>query len=78
MKWQDIVISIAQIFSIIALIPSIRSKDKPAKTTSLIAMICVLAITICLFTLQLWLGSFTAFLIAVCWGILYIQKRKKP
>lgn len=76
MKWQDIVISICQIFFVVAMIPSIRSSDKPALTTSVMNVILVSIITVCLFTLKLWFSSFTAAMVGLTWSVLAIQKHK--
>ncbi len=76
MRWQDLVISVCQLFFVIAMIPSIRSNDKPALTTSIMNVILVAIITVCLFTLKLWFSSFTAALVGLTWSILAIQKRK--
>lgn len=77
MKWQDIVIAITQIGFIFSMLPSIRSKDKPALLTSVLNVILVSVIATCLLTLHLWLGTITAFMIAGTWAILAVQKSKK-
>jgi len=76
MRWQDIVISVAQIGFVIALLPSIRSKEKPAIATSIMNVILVCTIAMSLLTLRLWFSSFTAFLIAAAWAVLAIQTIK--
>jgi len=76
MRWQDIVISVAQIFFVIALIPSIRGKDKPALTTSAMNTILVCTVATTLLTLELWFSALTAFAIGVGHLILTIQKAK--
>lgn len=76
MRWQDIVISVTQIFFVIALIPSIRGKDKPALVTSGMNTILVCIIAITLLTLQLWFSAVTAFAIGAGHLMLTIQKAK--
>lgn len=76
MRWQDIVISIAQLCFVIAMIPSIRGKDKPAAATSIMNVILVAIIAGCLLTLRLWFSAFTALVVAITWSILAIQKLK--
>ncbi len=76
MRWQDIVISICQIFFVVAMIPSIRSNDKPAFSTSVMNVILVGIIVVCLFTLNLWFSSITAAMVGLTWSVLAIQKRK--
>ncbi len=74
MRWQDIVISIAQLCFIIAMIPSIRSNDKPASSTSIMNIILVTVIATCLLTLKLWFSALTAIAIATTWAVLAVQK----
>ena len=76
MIWQDIVISIAQVFFVVALIPSIRGKDKPALVTSIMNTILVSAIAATQLTLNLWFSALTALAIAAGHLILTIQKAK--
>ncbi len=76
MRWQDIVISVAQLCFIFAMLPSIRSKDKPATATSIMNVVLVCTIAACLLTLKLWFSALTALAIAVTWAILAIQKIK--
>ncbi len=76
MRWQDIVIAVAQVLFVVSMIPSIRSNDKPALTTSVMNVILVGIISACLFTLQLWLAAGTAVIIAIAWGVLAFQKLK--
>jgi len=73
MLWQDIVISISQLILFIGLIPSIKSAQKPALSTSVISASAVTVITITLGTLYLWLSVVTASLIAGGWWILAWQ-----
>ena len=74
MRWQDIVISICQIGFVIALIPSIRSRQKPILFTSMTTFILVSIITLCLFSLKLWFAGITGAMIAVAWGTLVVQR----
>ncbi len=74
MRWQDIVISIAQLCFIFAMIPSIKSNDKPALATSVMNVLLVCTISFCLLTLHLWFSALTAITIAITWAILAVQK----
>lgn len=76
MRWQDVVISITQLCFIFAMIPSIRSNDKPAVATSVMNVVLVGIIAICLLTLRLWFSALTALAVAITWGILAVQKTK--
>ena len=73
--WQDIVIMIACFGFAVALIPSIRGKQKPEKASCVLTILLLLAIAVSFATLGLWL-SFSAEITAiVAWGILLFQKR---
>lgn len=74
MRWQDIVISVAQLCFIIAMLPSIKSNDKPAVATSVMNVVLVAVIATCMLTLRLWFSAFTALTIASTWAILAVQK----
>lgn len=76
MVWQDIVIAVAQIFFVIALIPSITTKDKPALATSAMNMTLVWTVAATMSTLHLWFSTITAFAIGCGHLILTIQKAK--
>lgn len=83
MRWQDIVISVCQLLFVVAMVPSIRGKDKPALATSLMNVALVMAIAVSLLTLKLWFSTFTALLVAGSWALLAVQKfgaraRTKP
>uniref|UniRef100_A0A6M3KXT7 Uncharacterized protein n=1 Tax=viral metagenome TaxID=1070528 RepID=A0A6M3KXT7_9ZZZZ len=75
MIWQDVVIMVSCFGFAIALIPSIKSNQKPTKSSCLLTIILLSAIAICFATLKLWL-SFTAEISSIiAWGILLFQKR---
>jgi hypothetical protein len=76
MAWQDIVISIAQLSFIFALLPSIRSKDKPATATSIMNAVLIFTIATCLLTLKLWFSAASAYIVTIAWVILAVQKIK--
>lgn len=76
MLWQDYVIAIAQIGFIIALIPTLFTKDKPPVSTSFMNVIILAIITFCLFTLELYFSTVTASAIAITWAIVGFQKMK--
>lgn len=76
MQWQDYVISISQIFFVIALIPSIRGQHKPDAITSVMFCTFVAIVGACLLSLELWISAATAFLGAIAWAILAVQKIK--
>ena len=76
MVWQDIIIAAAQIFFIVALIPSLTTKDKPALTTSVMNTILVWSIAATQCTLHLWFSAVTAGAIGIGHATLAVQKAK--
>ena len=59
MLWQDYVIAISQIFFVFALIPSIRTNNKPALLTSTTYALIITVIASCLLSLGLWFSAAT-------------------
>lgn len=76
MIWQDFVIATAQIFFIVALIPSLTTKDKPALATSTMNMTLVWIVAATQFTLHLWFSTLTAFAIGIGHMTLAVQKSR--
>ncbi len=74
MSWQDIVFSIGQWIFIIALIPLIFSKDKPALSSSLMTGTVLAVFAFTYSTLSLWTASASTVLSAGAWFILATQK----
>lgn len=74
MIWQDIILTGAQIFFAISLLPSIFSKDKPALATSALTSFMLYVIGYVNYTLTLYGASLGLFLVATLWGVLAIQK----
>lgn len=74
MTWQEIVLAVGQVVFIIALLPSIFSKDKPEIWTSILTGTVALSISITYTTLSLKAAAISAFFNFVAWGILAIQK----
>lgn len=74
MSWQEIVLAIGQVVFMIALLPSIFSKDKPEIWTSILTGTVALSIAITYTTLSLETAAISAFFNFVAWSILAIQK----
>jgi len=72
--WQDYVLAVGAFIFSVALIPTLRSKQKPALPTSILTSIvlCVFAVTYA--SLGLWLAVVAQFLGAFVWGILAWQR----
>ena len=77
MIWQDVVIMIACFGFAIALIPSIKGKRKPERSSCLITTILLTAIAISFATLGLWLSVAAEITAIIAWGILLFQKRSQ-
>lgn len=76
MIWQDIVIMISCFGFSLALIPTIKGKHKPEKSSCLLTFVLLSLCAISFATLGLWL-SFVAELTAIiAWGILFFQRRR--
>jgi len=77
MVWQDIVLSIGAWLFIIALIPSIRGKDKPPMTTSVLTGSVLAVFSLTYATLELWLSVLSTTLLSGAWFVLAAQKARK-
>lgn len=68
------IIAVGQWFFLIALLPSIFGKDKPALATSILTgtVLAVLAFTYA--TLSLWVSTISGILVSSAWFILAVQK----
>lgn len=73
--WQDVVIMVACFGFALALIPSIRGKNKPAKSSCGITIALLTAIAVSFATLGLWLSFASEITAIVAWGILLFQRR---
>lgn len=77
MIWQDIVIMLACFSFPIALIPTIRGKEKPAKSTCIMVMTALSIVAVCFGTLGLWLSMISEIAGVTAWGVLLFQRRGK-
>ncbi len=77
MIWQDIVIMVSCFGFALALIPTIKSKQKPPRSSCGLTLFLLALCSLAFATLHLWL-SFAAELTSMAaWGILLFQKRGK-
>ena len=74
MVWQDWILTTGSILFIIALAPSVFSKDKPALTTSLLTGTVLAVFAFVYATLSLWLAALTVAITSLTWFILAYQK----
>lgn len=77
MMWQDIVIMCACFSFALALIPSIRGPNKPARATCAMTVIALTAVAVCFGTLGLHLALASEITGITAWGILLFQKRRR-
>lgn len=74
MHWQETVLAVGQIIFIVALLPSIFSKDKPEIWTCVMTGLVALSISITYLTLNIPFAAISAFFNFVAWSILAVQK----
>ena len=75
MLWQDILIMIGGFGFSIALWPSVRSVNKPPRSTCLITGGILTSYCIAFFTMGLWLSTISTTLTALMWWVLFFQRR---
>jgi len=76
MIWQDLVFMVGGFVFAPSLLFLIRSKDKPPKRTSLPTAIVLTAYLACYATMHFWLAFISTALTAICWYILFWQKKE--
>ena len=74
MIWQDIVFTVGGWIFIIALIPSLIGKDKPAILTSLVSGVVLLSFSFSFFSLSFVASSIATGMTGAAWFILAFQK----
>lgn len=77
MIWQDVLIMVGCFILGVALIPSVISRDKPARSTCLMSGLILISFTVAFATLELWLSTIAEAFAALMWLILLFQKRHK-
>jgi len=77
MVWQDWVLSFATMMLGMSLIPTIRSDDKPALSTSILTTVFVFVIGTTMVTMELWLSAAMNYLIVLGWGTITLQKLRQ-
>jgi len=75
--WQDILISSGQWIFAASMIPSLLSKDKPHRITSLLTSIILFSFSFSFYTLKLYQGCFSSLVVASLWMVLFIQKQNR-
>ena len=77
MIWQDAVIAVGQILFAVALVPALRSRQKPPRSTCVMTGVILLVFSVTFATLGLWWGSSTAAVCGVLWLVLLWQQGEK-
>ena len=77
MHWQDIVLSVGQYIFVIALLPSVFGKDKPALSSSLLTGTVLGVFTVVYATLGLWSSTIASTLVTATWFLLAWQQYRK-
>lgn len=78
MHWQDLVFSVGGWIFVISLIPTIRGKQKPELSTSLITTVVLAVFSVTYLTLGLGLSALSMGVTTCGWGILAYQRFKQP
>ncbi len=74
--WQDYVLGAGSLIFTVALIPSLRSRNKPAISTSLVTFAVLVVFAITYVTLSLWFSAFSIAINAAAWLTLAVQQSK--
>lgn len=73
MPWQDAVLAFGSLIFAVALIPSLRSDNKPALFTNVCYAIVLMAFTAVYASLEYWLTAAIALLTTIEWTTLALQ-----
>jgi hypothetical protein len=76
-QWQDYVLATGSLLFTLALIPSLRAKNKPALSTSLITVVVLVIFALTYITLSLWFSAAAAGLNGLAWLALALQKHRQ-
>lgn len=77
MIWQDILLGSGSVGFCVALIPCLKSKDKPDWRTSLMTGLILLSFSVAYGTLRLWFAMGTSVACGALWMTLFEQVRSK-
>lgn len=74
--WQDILMMVGGFILSVALIPTVISKGKPARSSCLLTGGVLASYVVAMATLGLWLAACATALTTTMWFILLFQRRK--
>ncbi len=77
MSWQDVVLALGGFVLATALVPALRSAEKPPLRTSFVTGSVLAAFTVTLGTLGLWLATVPTAIQAVGWLYLGVQRLRR-
>lgn len=72
--WQDFVFTAGNVIFIVALIPTILSKEKPPLSTSVPTAAVLIAFAVTYGSLHLWYALTSATVTALAWSIIALQR----
>jgi hypothetical protein len=75
--WQDIIFTLGSIVFAVALLPSIRGKDKPHPATSLMTGGVLFIFALTYLSLELWFSASATMVTSTMWITLLIQEKRK-
>jgi len=76
-QWQDLLLTVGGLILTIALIPTIRAKEKPQLSTSAITATVLYSFGIVYASLGLWLAFVSIMFNASLWAMLFVQKLRR-
>ena len=74
MQWQDWVFTVGQIIFLIALIPTLKGKNKPEISTSAVTSLILAVFAFTYFSLKFWFSAASSIAMTIAWATLAIQK----
>ena len=77
MSWQDLVYGIGNVLFVIALIPSLKSDDKPNIKTSIMNSVVLVSFIIAGISLELYFTALVTTLLTISWAYLGYQKYRQ-
>lgn len=77
MQWQDWIFSVGTWIFVVALIPTIRGKQKPELSTSIVTGSILAVFVITYLSLNLWLSALSNVLTSGSWFLLAYQKYRQ-
>lgn len=74
MVWQDVVLTVGAVLFIIALIPAVRSREKPSIFTSFLSAAVLTSFEVVYISLEFWFALIVNGCLATLWFIIGLQK----